>query len=147
VFAVIGFVVPVVPGLLAVIFGLLGIRRLRQTDSGAGLALGGIVVGVMSMTISGGVFYNYVLPRLGLASVGASHVRCTDNLATIGKAMRQYASANGGHFPDKLESIVAAGTLKADALVCPSSGDTTAPGATPAAQAASLRSGNHVSYV
>jgi prepilin-type processing-associated H-X9-DG protein len=67
-------------------------------------------------------------------------------LTTIGKAMRQYAGANGGHFPDKLESIVANGTLKAEVLICPATGDTPAPGATPNAQAESLRGGRHVSY-
>jgi prepilin-type processing-associated H-X9-DG protein len=154
--AVIGLIVPVVPGVLAILFGTIAIRRLRETNSGAGMALGGIVVGVMGMIVSGGLFYNYVMPTMQwhLPSVamfgnggGSTAAKCTANLKKVGEAMRQYAAANDGHFPDKLESLVAGAKLPAELLICPASGDTVAPGATPAAQAASLRDGKHVSYV
>jgi len=145
--AVIGLVVPIVPGVLAVLFGILGIRRLRETDTGAGMALGGIVVGVMSMLISGGVFYTYVMPAMQNVRIGSSQARCTENMKKLGHGLRQYAAANGGRFPDKLESLVTSGKATAELLVCPASGDTVAPGTTPAAQAANLRSGKHVSYI
>jgi prepilin-type processing-associated H-X9-DG protein len=155
--AVIGLVVPVIPGLLAILFGAIAMRRLRETNSGAGMALGGMIVGVMSMIVSGGLFYNYVMPSMqlrlphfvanSLGGGGSSAARCTANLKKIGEGMRQYAAANAGHFPDKLESTLAGGNVSAEVLICPASSETPAPGATPAAQAASLRDGKHVSYI
>jgi predicted Zn finger-like uncharacterized protein/prepilin-type processing-associated H-X9-DG protein len=163
--AVIGLIVPIVPGLLAMLFGTTAMRRMRPTQSGGGLAIGGITIGAMSLILHGSLLYSYVLPRYNiklpsfslpsLASLGSGggsgnsvspEVRCVENLKKLGEGMRQYAAANGGRFPDRLESAVIAKNIRVELLVCPASGDTVAPGDNPAAQAQSLRDGKHVSY-
>jgi prepilin-type processing-associated H-X9-DG protein len=160
VFAIIGLIVPVIPGLLAVLFGLIALRRIRENEAGGARAIGGIIIGAMGLAVQGSLIYKYVLPRVDLSayatyatsvtntlhSGAANDERCMDNLKRIGQGMRQYAGSNGGHFPDTLESVLQTGRVTAQMLVCPTSGDTPAPGATPAAQIASLRQGRHISY-
>jgi hypothetical protein len=109
--------------------------------------MGGITVGVMGMLINGGVLLTYVLPTLKEHQESSAQARCRDNLRKIASAMRAYAANAGGHFPDRLESILATQHLTADALVCPASGDTVSPGKTPQEQLANLHNGPHVSYV
>lgn len=48
--AVVGFCVPVVGGLAAIILGVLGIRKSRESG-GKGLAIAGVVVGVISLIV------------------------------------------------------------------------------------------------
>src|SRR5205823_2518843 len=62
--AVIGLIVPVVPGLLAIGFGVTAIRRLRERQAGAAMAMGGIIIGAMGFLAHGGLFYRYVMPNM-----------------------------------------------------------------------------------
>ena len=140
--------IPVIPGLLAIFFGLIALHRAHDDDENNDtVAMGGITIGVMGMLINGGVLFAYILPNIRQHQSSTQHARCQDNLHKIASAMRLYADQNDGHFPDRLESILASGQLSADALVCPAaSGDTVSPGATPKEQLANLRNGRHISY-
>jgi len=143
------FLIPVIPGLLAIFFGLFALQRMRIDDeeNNDTVAMSGITIGVMGMLINGGVLLAYVIPTLRQHQEVHQQVRCQDNLHKIASAMRLYADQNEGHFPDRLESILASGQLTADALVCPAaSGDTVAPGATAQEKLAHLRDGRHISY-
>ena len=166
VFAAIGLLVPVLPGLLAILFGFVAVRRVRPSQSGGGLAIGGIVIGTMSLILHGSLFYGYVMPRYHIALPKFSlpslprlssaaptgsgsatlEARCAENLKRIGEGMKRYAAEHEGRFPDSLEAAVASKLVSADWLVCPASDDTTAPGETAAAQSQKLAEPGHVSY-
>ena len=72
---------------------------------------------------------------------------CESNLTQIGYSLQLYATANSGAYPDSLQVLVQDGTLPAELLLCPSSQDTPAPGASPAEQAVNLAKGPHQSYI
>src|SRR5947209_5152206 len=56
---------------------------------------------------------------------------CSSNVATIGAALRQYASEHDGRFPDDLDTLLAECYLKTpEVLVCPNGGEVPSPGAT-----------------
>jgi predicted Zn finger-like uncharacterized protein len=140
-------VIPVVPGIFAIFLGLIALHRMRDDRDGGGLAMGGITVGVMGMLINGGVLVTYILPTIKQHQESSAQARCHDHLQKIATAMRAYADNSDGHFPDRLESILATQQLTADALICPATGDTVSPGKTPQEQLANLHNGPHVSYM
>ena len=47
--SLLGFCIPFVGGLLGIIFGMLGIKRARVTGNGNGLAVAGLVIGIVSL--------------------------------------------------------------------------------------------------
>src|SRR5947207_3971077 len=54
VLGIIGLIVPLVPGILAIVFGVMGIRRTRDPSvGGRGLAIAGLSVGAASILLSG----------------------------------------------------------------------------------------------
>jgi hypothetical protein len=112
----------------------------------------GLTAGRMAMLIAvvmvavGFLLYLAISPSVHRAREAARRSTCASNLMQIGLALQRYASNNGGRFPDSLEMLVLDGSLPAELLVCPSSKDTAAPGASPGEQVASLAKGNHESY-
>jgi hypothetical protein len=72
--------------------------------------------------------------------------RCVNNLQQIAMVLDLYVMNNGGRFPDRPEALLAEG-LEPSALVCPSSDDEPATGATPADVADAVASGGHLSYI
>jgi prepilin-type processing-associated H-X9-DG protein len=112
----------------------------------------GLTAGRMAMLIAvvmvavGFLLYLAISPSVHRAREAARRSTCASNLIQIGLALQRYTSNNGGRFPESLEVLVLDGTLPAELLVCPSSKDTVAPGASPGEQAASLAKGGHESY-
>jgi len=92
-----------------------------------------------------GLLLALLLPPLNRAREQSRRAACAVNMRQIGQAMMIYASANNGHFPDHLDRVLA--YVGPAALVCPSTDHTPVQGPTPAAQAASLATPGHVSYV
>lgn len=141
------FCIPIVAPIGAVVTGIVALARAgRPGVGGRGLAVAGISLGVVGFLVST-LLVSILLPSLNRAREQANRIKCASNLRLIGMSVQVYASANGGKLPDTLEQLVASGELAPDALVCPTSNDTIAPGATPQAQAASLATPGHLSYV
>jgi hypothetical protein len=86
-------------------------------------------------------------PRLEFAGDPDTPTRCASNLRTIGFAIEQYAARHGGQYPDCFETLVRSTTISPDAFVCPSSSDSPSSHQTPAAVAADLARGGHLSYI
>ena len=104
----------------------------------AALSAGGAVVLIVLLVL-------VLLPPLNRAREQANRVKCANNLRQVGQAVFIYASVNGGRFPDTLDKLLPyAGS---GVFVCPSCGDTPAPGQTPQIQASNLYAGGHLSYV
>ncbi len=88
-----------------------------------------------------------LVPARNRAQASAERLGCGVNLRQIGTALAAYAAANGGAYPDTLESLVGAGLIASTSFVCPASGDTPARGATPQLVAANAALPAHQSYV
>jgi hypothetical protein len=57
-----GFCIPFFGGALAILFGFLGIKRSKVSNSGKGLAIAGLILGVLSIgmyAVFGGTFYSW----------------------------------------------------------------------------------------
>jgi prepilin-type processing-associated H-X9-DG protein len=65
----------------------------------------------------------------------------------IAQAALQYATDNHGNYPPRLEDLMLAEDVPAEAFVCPASEDSPASGATKEARAQNLSSGAHLSYI
>ena len=87
-----------------------------------------------------------LLPSLNRARETANRVKCASNMRMIGQALLLYANQNHGAYPPKLEDLITSQLVDGEPFVCPSSGDTVAPGSGNA-QAANLSAGGHLSYV
>ena len=141
-----GFVIPLVGGLLGIIFGIIGLRKTRDPSvGGKGLAITGLSLGAASLFLSG-CMMSILLPSLNRARETANRVKCASNMRQIGQALMLYANQNHGVYPPKLEDLITAQLLDGQSFVCPSSDDTVAPGSGNA-QATNLSAGGHLSYV
>jgi hypothetical protein len=149
IFGIIGLLVPIIPGAIAILLGIIAAVRIsRGKAQGASLAAGGIAIGAAGMLLSSVLLYPRIVPayeRWRYAS--SSQAVCVDHFRAIEKAVHDYAAAHDGAFPQSLADVVADGTLDADALICAATSDVKAAGTTPAEIAKKLRSGRHCSYV
>jgi prepilin-type processing-associated H-X9-DG protein len=147
------FFIPVLPGILGVVFGIIGIKQTRHGRAGGrGLAVAGLVCGAVSVLLWGSCF---LAPLAGFnravrqAQQTAKQVQCESNLAQIGAGLSMYASNNNGKYPAKLGALIESGFVTPSVFVCPLSGDTPAIGSGGGvkAQAANLEKGGHLSYI
>jgi prepilin-type processing-associated H-X9-DG protein len=139
------FFIPVIPAILAIVFGIVGINQTKSGRAGGrGLAIAGLVCGAVSLFFWGSCF---LAPLAGFnraarqARVTAKQVQCSSNLQQIGSALMLYTTNNNGKYPDKLGAILQLGYVSPRVFVCPVSGDT------PAAGASDLEAGGHLSYI
>jgi len=86
-------------------------------------------------------------PSSNTAKETARRVRCASNLRTIGQAVVLYANGHDGQYPDSLGTILLNVPITADVLICESSSDSPAKGATTRAVVADLSNGSHSSYI
>jgi hypothetical protein len=133
--------------ILALIFGIVGVVKTKNPRVGGkgkaitGIALGGAALVLMLAAIP------ILLPSLNRAREVANRVKCAANLKQIGLAMQLYSNENRGQFPDGPEGLLLTQDITPEVFVCPSTNDTSAPGADTAKQAANLQAGGHDSYV
>ena len=100
-----------------------------------------ILVGVGAWAIS------VMMPSTSASRTQAQRIYCAANLRTLGAALDAYAKSHGGRYPDDLGQLVRAANVNPRDFVCPQCADTPARGSTPAAVAADLTAGGHLSYV
>jgi prepilin-type processing-associated H-X9-DG protein len=147
----VGFVIPIIPGIIAIILGIIGIRKTRDPAvGGKGLAIAGIAVGGTSMVLSictASLMMSILIPSVNRASETANRIKCASNMRQIGQALLLYANDNHGQYPPNLEDLLPAGNVTSNVFICPSSNDTPASGSTPQALAAALSAGGHESYI
>ena len=94
------------PGLLGVILGIIAISRINSSNGaikGKGLAIGGLVLSVIT-TLSAGVILliaSLMLPALAKAKAKANRLKCASNLKQISSAHIYFSAENDG-FPWQL---------------------------------------------
>jgi prepilin-type processing-associated H-X9-DG protein len=140
--AILGLCVPVIPGVIAIVTGILGLKRANDPrGSGRGLAIAGISIGAVSILLST-CMVSILLPSLNRAREMANRVKCAANMRQIGVELQMYASSNAGQYPPDLDTLLAkSNTLTPSVFACPSSSDTAAPSNN------QLSAGGHLSYV
>src|SRR5688572_4477158 len=127
-----GFVIGL-PGLLGVIFGIIGINQTRGGRTGGrGMAVAGLVCGAVSMIFWGGCLFGPIMTGFSRgmrqAQQTAKVVQCSTNLQQIGAGLLMYSANNSGKFPPKLGALLEGGFVTPSVLLCPHTADTPAPG-------------------
>jgi prepilin-type processing-associated H-X9-DG protein len=142
------FFIPILPAILATIFGILGISKANRDPRvrGRGLAIAGLTLGIASVVLWGFLTIG-ILPSIGRSNQISNRVKCSSNMRQIGLACVLYANENRGNFPPRLEDALINEDITSDAFCCPSTNDTAAPGPDHKQQAAKLSAGGHLSYV
>ncbi len=145
------FFIPVLPALLAVIFGIIALKQTRDyRGGGRGMAIAGLICGAASLFFFGSCF---LAPFAGFnravrqAQQTAKQVQCSSNLNQIGAALQVYAGNNNAKYPAKLGALIQAGYASPNVFICPHTADTPAPGGSTRSQAANLEKGGHLSYI
>lgn len=101
-----------------------------------------VVFGVILLLVA------IVLPSLNSPRIGSVRVACSANLRSLGQALHMYAAEHRGALPVTVDTVVAERFLPdVRILLCPDCEDTPAKGVTPAALAADVTAGGHLSYV
>ncbi|MDT8389016.1 MAG: DUF4190 domain-containing protein [Lentisphaeria bacterium] len=112
-------------GIPAVICGhiaLSKISRSRGTQTGKGLAIGGLAAGYVGIFLVTLFFLSQLaifLPALNQARTRAMEVKSMSNLKQVGMALAMYTDAGSTAMPASLDGLVAAGLLSEDALQSP----------------------------
>jgi hypothetical protein len=100
---------------------------------------GGLIVALFLLSL-------LFMPALGRAREEANRIKCASNLRQIGQAAFLYANDHGGQLPPDFPTLFQTADLYPEVFACPSSDAEKATGPTTQQVAASLLSGNHLSY-
>lgn len=151
IFGILGFCVPLLGGIVAIVTGIIALTKTRDPRvGGRGQAIAGISLGGVSMVVAPVLLLmiSIMLPALNRAREQANRVKCASNMRQLGNVMMLYANANRGHFPEKLEDVLQVDpTLSPTAFVCPSD-DKAPPSATSIqTEAHEIAAGQHCSYI
>jgi prepilin-type processing-associated H-X9-DG protein len=86
-------------------------------------------------------------PMFGMGLSRANRVKCSSNLRQIGECIEVHAKEHGGKYPDDLQQLIIDADLNPEVLVCPSSDQERARGATTQESAANAHKDLHYSYL
>jgi prepilin-type processing-associated H-X9-DG protein len=121
-----------VASLLAVIFGIIGIKKTSDPRvGGKGMAIAGLVLGILGLMLLPVI----LLPAINRARQVANRVESAKNLNQIGSACRLYANEFEGAFPPDLGTLATAENLPVQTFIAPNS-EIAAPGNLSGADAA-----------
>ena len=146
IFGIIGLFIPLIPSLVGIILGIIGLNRTKDPRiGGKGLAIAGISVSVASIFL-GGCMISILLPSLNRARETANRVKCASNLRQIGQALLLYGNDNRGVYPPDFPPLLLTQDITAEVFVCPSTNTNRADqNATVQQQAAVLH--QHCNYI
>lgn len=105
---------------------------------------GALALGVLPLVLF--LAATIVLPQMGASKEQPNRRKCARNLQAIGSAIQLYVNDHRRYPPDLIQTLLNA-NADAALLVCPSSNEDTAPGASIKEQAAHLSKPEHCSYI
>ena len=112
VLGLLGFIPPC--GLIALILGIVALATNRAKK---GLAIAGIVLGVLLMPTA--LLVSILLPSLNRARFLAKQAVCMTHLNAIGKSMILYSAENDDQYPPTLENLIDDGLMSRKLLHSP----------------------------
>ncbi len=127
--SIIGLIIPL-GGVLGIIFGVVGLKKVREQGAGGrGLAMAGVIVGCFT-TLTTIVGIAIMVPALNRARINAREIKCMANMRTVGQAVMMYAADNKGYYPPDINLLISGKYLPSSVLLCPT---VHPPGTVPAA--------------
>ena len=99
---ILAFCIPLLPGLIGMILGIIAIRKINASNGalgGKGLAIGGLVCSGLGTVIVTLVSLAFFLPSLAKAKTKANRVKCKNNLKTIQGAFNAFSGDIDGGTP------------------------------------------------
>jgi prepilin-type processing-associated H-X9-DG protein len=103
VLGILGFLIPLLPAVGAIIAGIVGLSRAhdpRVRVRGRGMAIAGISLGGVGLVImTPALLVTLLLPRLSHAREQAQRIKSMSNLRQIGAAAMMYSNENRGYLP------------------------------------------------
>lgn len=100
--AIVGFCVPLA-GLVGIVLGAIALAKTSrdpQTNGGKGMALAGVIVGVVALLLNLVMITAVLLPSLGKAREAARDIKSSVQLRQIGMGLHQYAMDNKDWMPE-----------------------------------------------
>jgi hypothetical protein len=139
------FLLTPVPSIVATVYAVVGLRRVRR-PRGRGFVIGCIAV-VLGLA---GIAAWIAVPTMGVRRLGERRrLQCMSNLRSIAQSAFIYAADHRGSMPANWDDLLSDSQTQSVArfLVSPRSGQTPARGATTQALIADFHAGAHCSYV
>jgi prepilin-type processing-associated H-X9-DG protein len=131
-----------IPALLAILFGLVSLRRLRiKPQRGRRAAWAGLLLGIVGCAI-----WTWIAFDIAREARPARTVTCAANLRSLATMLHHYALEHEGRLPDSWIDLASTYPIQSRMLVCPASSDTPAAAPTTQAIVSAIRAGGHVSY-
>lgn len=107
-------------GILAIIFGICGIVRAFKVKKGMPMATGGLIIGLIFLTL----IHQLIIPMSLRARDLARHAMSQTTLLHIGKAIILYQDEYDDKLPPNMEILIKKGYITEKDLVRPESDDT-----------------------
>src|SRR5688572_25261713 len=145
VFGIIGLIFPLIPGLIGIILGIVGLNRTKDPRiGGKGLAIAGISVSAVSILLTG-CMISILLPSLNRARETANRVKCASHMRQIGQALLLYANDNRRVYPPDFPPLLLPQATSSEFFDCPCSTSTRAHPTSSVRQQSAVRH-QHCSY-
>lgn len=114
-------------GIAGIVCSALGLKKASETGTGRGMAIAGIVIGIISLLLVPALLMAILLPSLSRAREKANEIKCASNLRQIGQAAQLYAQDNlrlGGPFGPGFDRLVQTQAISPQTFQCPSDSST-----------------------
>lgn len=109
--------VPAIGGLLGIILGILGLKDAKKPGkSGHGLALAGLIIGILNMVAIGGIAI--LVPTLDRVRAQANEIKTMSNLRQTATGVLMYQNTYRNKYPDSLDVLVTTDMAQAEMMKC-----------------------------
>ena len=147
--------IPIIPGLIASIFGVIGIKQTQSPHvGGKGFAIAGLILGLVNhagwgtyIILAAIAIRTLIHTNFPIAQQAVNQSICASNMRQIGQAVIRYSNENKTEYPPDLQTLLKTQAITSQVFVCPATKDTPAPGQTNTQQAKALSTPGHLSYI
>jgi len=104
---ILAFCIPLLPGLIGIVLGIIAIRKINASNGalgGKGLAIGGLVSSGIATLITVIILPAMLLPALARAKAKANRIKCLNNLKSVYVGSANFAQDNRERLPWQLSA-------------------------------------------